>query len=152
MPNQQSILRHIANQRKLALAYLLPDFCTIIPSEGENVTISASGVMETDTPVPRRWRNPQGLDQENIPCRLTIERAFVPAKLSAQQTVASRYVLELPVSMRYDQDTNPNGVKSTDHIHKGGLKFEIRKIADQSQWDVTLELTVVELGVEYDHL
>lgn len=141
---KNSVLKHIAIERKRVVEWLLPDLCQIIPSHGENAQISGAGIVTYDTPQPRTWRSLQGLDVTDIPCRMTIERAFVPDKLQMQATVVSRYVLELPASMR-------GIVHEADRVMKGGRKYEIRKISDQSEWDVTLEMTVVELSVDYDH-
>jgi hypothetical protein len=75
---------------------------------------------------------------------MTIERAYVPNKLSVQSTVVDRYTLELPADMR-------GVVDQRDRVMKSGRKYEIRKISDQSEWDGTLELTVVEISADYDH-
>ncbi len=140
----KSVLKHIAIERKKVVEWLLPDICQIYPSHGENAQISGAGVITFDEPQPRAWRSLQGLDVTDIPCRMTIERAFVPDKLQMQATVVSRYVLELPANMR-------GVVQVADRVVKSDRKYEIRKISDQSEWDVTLELTVVEISVDIDH-
>lgn len=142
---RHDIRKHIERvQRGRVVEWLLPDLCQIIPSHGENVEISGEGIISYNEPLPRSWRNPQGLDVTDIPCRMTIERAFVPDKLQYQATVVSRYTLELPADMR-------GIVHEADRVMKGGRKYEIRKISDQSEWDVTLELSVVELSLDYDN-
>ena len=130
----------IAIQRRKIVEMLLPDFCRIYPSVGENAVIS-DGIMTYETPLPRVWHNFAGLDQSDIPCRITIERAFVPDKLYSQVVVVSRYTLDLPANMR-------GIVEQSDHIIKDGRKYEIRKVSDQSEFDGTLELTVVEITVD----
>jgi hypothetical protein len=152
MPNVQHVLKHIGIQQQKIIGSLLPNVCQIYPSSGANVQITGPGIRTSDTPQARVWRDSRsGLDTTDIPCSLLIERAFVPGKLHEQATVVSRNVLNVPVSMRYNAETNPNGVKPDDRVVVNGRKYEIRKIADQSLYDATLELTVVEISTEYDH-
>jgi hypothetical protein len=130
-------------QRRIIIQRLLPDLCQIIPSIGENMQI-VDGILVSQEPEPRTWVNLGGVTQTDIPCRMTIERAYVPNKLSVQSTVVDRYTLELPADMR-------GVVDQRDRVMKSGRKYEIRKISDQSEWDGTLELTVVEISADYDH-
>lgn len=142
---RSDIERHIQKiERKKAVQWLLPDICHIYPAEGEELEVSGPGIATYKAPEPRLYRDMSGLDTPDVPCRITIERAFVPDKLYGQATVVSRYVLEVPVSMR-------GKVLATDRVVMNDRKYEIRKISDQSAWDVTLELTIIEISTDIDH-
>ena len=145
--NLRHIDKHIKRQQRVIIDRLFPDICTIIPSVGDAPQVSPTGILvaATASAAPRLWSDPRtGADTTDIPCRFTIERAFVPDRLVAQTTVVSRFTLEIPVME----------ILSTDHIIRtvnGRVrKYEIRKIADISEWDTTIEMSVVELGVDYD--
>lgn len=123
--------------REQTIRRLMPDRCQIMPGVGGNVTIDDSGVLHTDDPIPREWRG-----VTDIPCRFDLSRAFRPDKLKQQATMVDEFNLELP----FDVTVEPG-----DKILIGGHQFEIRKLKNLSQWDITIEAVITETGTDYDY-
>ena len=128
--------KQITLQKAKVISNLLPDLCTIQPSVGTGVVIS-EGIV-TQTPASLRQYN----GSSNIPCRMDIDRAFRPDKLKTQATTVDEYTLEIPTGI---------GEKAEDIITVRGRRFIVRKIKDVSEWDVTVELTVVEVSTDIDY-
>jgi hypothetical protein len=73
---------------------------------------------------------------------MDIDRAFRPDKFKTQATTVDEYTLEIPVGVAVDD---------SDIVTVRGRQFFIRKIKNASNWDITLELTVVEVGTDVDY-
>ena len=128
--------RQIDYQRKAAIKRLLPDVCQIQPMTGTNLVVEDGILSQTAAPL-RTYE-----DSVDIPCRFDISRAFRPDKLKAQTVVVDEYNLELP----YDVIIDPS-----DTIISEGVRFNIRKIKQASNYDVTTEATVVETDAQLDY-
>lgn len=127
--------KQIVLQKIKVLKSLLPDLCTIRPASGV-VTINEGIQTQTEAAL-RTFRG-----KSDIPCRMDIDRAFRPDKLKTQATTVDEYTLELPTGI---------GTQATDIITVRGRRFIIRKIKDASNWDVTVECTVIELSTDIDY-
>ena len=121
---------------------MLPDTCQIYPLTGGNRQI-VGGVMTSDDPAPLVWRVVDAVNITVIPCRNDIYRAYAPDKLKTQPTIVSQYTIELP----YDAPVTNQG----NFLVTNGRRFEIRKIKDASEWDVTIEVTATEVSTRVDH-
>ncbi len=117
-------------QRK-ALAVLLPDVCQIQPTEGGTVDYSTG--VAVSTTVSKRTYN----SSENIPCRIDISRAFRPAELKQESTETIEYSLELPFDMT---------VETSDKVIIDGVNYIIRKLSDDTVWDITRQAIIQRIG------
>jgi len=116
---------------------LLPDTCQVYPKTGANATISGPGILTSDTPAAKTWRG--GTD---IPCRPDLSRAFRPGRLKTQTSEIDEYNLELP----YDAPIAPSDVV----VLSDGRRYEILKVKAVSDWLVTIECLIEEIGVGLD--
>lgn len=130
----------ITIERAAVIKHLMPDRCKIYPRRNSSNIVNGINRPVGD-PIARVWR---GTDE--IPCRVDLSRAFRPDKLKQQATEVDEYNLELP----YDVSFQP-----TDYIviTKDGVenRFEIRKIKNISEWDVTIECVIDQIGTELDY-
>lgn len=131
-----SILKHIERHKKEVIKKLLPDTCTIMQAEGDSSTI-VDGIVQQGTRPLREYNG-----STDIPCRLDIDRAFRPDKFKTQATTVDEYTLEIPVGIP---------VLPADIVTVRTSRFIIRKIKNMSNWDVTIECTVVEVGTDIDY-
>lgn len=124
-----AITRQVAIQREIVIARLMPDTCQVIPTEGTVPDITGEGVY-VDTPATARvWR---GLTA--VPCRFDLSRAFRPAALRQQTAVVDEFNLELPFDVVLDEN---------DKIVINSQEFEIMRLKNISQWDVTIEALIM---------
>lgn len=124
-----AITRQVAIQREIVIARLMPDTCNIVPTEGTVPDITGEGVY-TDTPATARvWRSLTA-----IPCRFDLSRAFRPAAHRQQTAVVDEFNLELPFDVIIDEN---------DHIVINSQRFEIMRLKNISNWDVTIEALIM---------
>jgi len=127
--------------RERIIKDLLPDSCMIYPKSGANKVI-VGGVMTSDTPVARVWRN-----KTTIPCRADLSRAFRPDKLKVQATEVDEYNLELP----FDCSVEPSDLIHLINPITGATEiYEVRKRKDMSRFDGTIECVIATPGVKMD--
>lgn len=127
-------------ERAAVIKHLLPDTCKIYPRKGTSTIIHGIARPDGD-PNPRLWRG-----REDIPCRADLSRAFRPDRLKAQATEVDEYNLELP----YDTVFDPSDYIV---IEKDGVinRFEIRKVKNISNWDVSIECIIDQTGTDLDY-
>lgn len=123
-------------QRARVLRDLLVDTCTITPKLGTSPTVSG-GILHPGTVSNRQYNG-----SANIPCRFDLSRAFRPDRLKFQITEVDEYNLELP----HDMVVEPSDIIT----HPNGQRFEIRKVKDASNFDVTIECIIDAIGVVTD--
>lgn len=126
----------VAIQRTRVLRDLLVDRCTITPKLGASPSISG-GILTPGSVTARQYNG-----SASIPCRFDLSRAFRPDRLKFQVTEVDEYNLELPWNMVVE----PSDIVT----HPNGQRFEIRKVKDASNFDVTIECIVDAIGVEVD--
>lgn len=120
-------------QRRQLIKHMMPDTCRIYPRTPMGATVNPAGVVVTGTVAAREWRG-----STDIPCRMDFGRAFRPARLDAQETVADEYIIVLPFDVTVEQG---------DRIEVLGATYEIRKQRNVTQWDIAQEYTLSKLGV-----
>jgi hypothetical protein len=131
--------KQITLERAAVIKHLLPDRCKIYPRQGSGTIVH--GIFRPDGDAnPRLWR---GL--EEFPCRADLSRAFRPDRLKTQATEVDEYNFELP----FDAEFEPSDII----INHNGREnhFEIRKIKNISDWDVTIELILDQAGTNFDY-
>ena len=132
--------KQITLERAMVIKNLMPDTCKLYPRKAANYTISG-GVMTPGTITARLWRG-----VTTIPCRADLSRAFRPDKLKTQATEVDEFNLELPYDVVFDpSDYVIINYKGIDH------RFEIRKIKDMSNWDVSVECVIDQTGTDFDY-
>jgi hypothetical protein len=127
-------------ERAAVIKHLMPDRCKVYPRKNGS-TIVHGIAIPAGANTPRLWR---GLDE--VPCRADLSRAFRPDKLKTQATEVDEYNLELPFDFVFEP---------TDFIviTKDGVenRLEIRKIKNISNWDVSIECVIDQVGTTIDY-
>lgn len=127
-------------ERNMVILHLMPDTCKIYPRRAAS-TIVGGIERPVGDPDPRLWRG-----VEDIPCRVDLSRAFRPDRLKQQATEVDEYNLELP----YDVEFEPSDyiiIEHNDIVNR----FEIRKIKNISNWDVSIECIIDQTGTNLDY-
>lgn len=141
------VVKHINLAHERILRELMPDTCHIIPNTGSGAVI-VGGVKTSNAPVPRVYKLDENNDPVSLfPCRLDVSRAFRPDRLKEAVTVVDEYQLTLP------RDTillHSDRIVVFTTKNPGGVKYEIRKLKDRSNFDVTVVATIVEIETQYD--
>lgn len=135
-PTLTAISNQVTSQREIVIARYMPGTCRIVPTKGTVPTITGAGIYQQTAPTPRVWR---GLT--NIPCRFDLSRAFRPATLRQQTAEVNEFNIELPYDVTIDED---------DHIVFNSENYEIRRLKDIGQWDVTVEALVMLVSSDFD--
>lgn len=130
-----NIQKQVAQQKMFALKHLLPQTCRVVPSSGANPVMTL-GVLTTDPPVARQYNG-----VEDIPCRVDNSRAFRPGALPAQITAVDEHIIEFPSDFFFEE---------TDIVYVGADRFVIRKTNTVGEWNITVEATLGQLGVNQD--
>jgi hypothetical protein len=139
-----NFLKQVALQRKRVIRDLMPDRCTITPSTGANMVISAGGIPTTEEPQPRTWVNPfiTGFTPTTeIPCRVDPSRSQQPDRLKAQTVVVDQYYLELPYNVV---------IVPTDRVTVNNHVYEIVKLDLQGAMSLTTVALITELSAVID--
>jgi len=129
--------KHVQRGREQIIAKMLPDFCNLYPLEGENTIIDGAGIITQIPSPPRQWRG-----SINIPCRADVSRSFKNDGMKFQTAVVDEYNLELP----YDVE-----VEEEDIVMINGVRFEIRKLKNLSNWELTREAIIIAISINYDN-
>lgn len=137
--------KQIALERKMVIKHSMPDRCRVYPRNSGRTIVG--GISQPTTPVePRVWRTIDGEDIVDIPCRADLARAFRPDKLKQQATEVDEFNLELPFDLVFEpSDYVVINHKGEDH------RFDIRKIKDMSEFDVSIECIIDQTGTVYDY-
>lgn len=130
-----NINKTISLMKTLVMENLFPDTCTVLPSQGAN-PVMTFGVKTTDAPVPRQYNGSPA-----IPCRVDNSRAFRPGALPSQVTAVDEHIIEFPHDFFFEE---------TDIVVVGADRFVIRKTNTVSDWNITREATLGQLGVNQD--
>lgn len=117
-----------------AVLTLLPDICQITPAIGTTVGVSNYGIQTSNAPVPRQYNA-----SDNIPCRADVVRAFRPDSLDVQVTVVDELDLHLPHDMI---------VAEEDVVTLNGDKYKIRKLDNDSAWEVTRVVKIMRVSTK----
>ena len=119
-----------------AVLTLLPDTCQITYVSDTGV-INRQGVPEGASRVNRYYyaNNP------NIPCRADVVRAFRPDALDYQATVVDELDLHLPHDMILAEE---------DVVIMNGERYKIRKLDDDSNWEVTRVAKIMKVTTDLD--
>jgi hypothetical protein len=118
--------RQIALVRKAqlrAINTMLPDICTIRPSTGQTRTVNNKGISVI---VPSPLREYDG--STGIPCRADPSRSFRPDDLEYQSSQVDEIDLQLPFDLTVEEE---------DVVTLRGHEYKIRKLADDSNYDLT---------------
>ena len=130
----ESTLMNAAKAR--AVLTLLPDICQITYLDVSGATINRQGVSTGATRVNRQY-----LASNDIPCRADVVRAFRPDALDYQATVVDELDLHLPHDMT---------VAEEDVVILNGERYKIRKLDDDSVWEVTRVAKLMRVTAELD--
>lgn len=125
----------IAHLSRLVQERTFPDTARFV-TRGTPVT-DAWGVRQRTGLVLREY---DGIT--DIPCHFYQSRAFENERLPAQEVVANRYYIEVPIDFTFDH---------SDYIHApDGRVFEIRKVSGESRLAMTTELQLGEVMNDID--
>lgn len=119
----QSQNARVASAQARTIAVLLPDLCNIQPANLDNKTVNRYGIEEGDEPSLRTYNG-----NADIPCRADAQRSFRPEELDYQASQVDEVDLHLPHDVT---------IAETDIVILNSNKYKIRKLVDDSEWDLT---------------
>jgi hypothetical protein len=114
---------------------LLPDVCQITYIDQTGTTINRQGVLIENNPRLNRQYNLSN----DIPCRADVVRAFRPDALDYEVTVVDELDLHLPHDMFVEEE---------DIVTLNGDAYKIRKLDNDSEWEVTRVVKIMRVSTE----
>lgn len=130
----QAQAKAIANAQSRTISTLLPDICTLQPVVKDNRTVNRYGITQGDVPALRTYN---GIS--DIPCRADEQRSFRPDELDYQPSQVDEIDLHLPHDVT---------MLETDIVTLNGHEYSIRKLIDDSEYDVTKIAKIMRVTTE----
>lgn len=114
---------------------LLVDTCSIMPSMDDATrTVSRYGITTADDADLRTYNG-----STSIPCRADAQSSFRPESLTYQASQADEVNLHLPYDMV---------IEETDIVTLGGHEYRVRKLVDDSDYDLTKVVKIMRATTE----